>query len=84
LVNFIEQVAESLKIPWQHKIPLTGSTDAGVIHLSGRGVLTGIISVPCRYIHSASSVVDLKDFEHTLALVIEVARRANEIRHLQK
>jgi putative aminopeptidase FrvX len=83
-VHFLEQVAGSLKIPWQHKVPLTGSTDAGAIHLSGRGVLTGIISVPCRYIHSASSVVDLRDFEHTLLLVIEVARRADEIRDLPK
>ena len=79
LVTFIEQIAERSKIPWQHKIPLTGSTDAGAIHLTGKGVMTGIISVPCRYIHSPSSVIDLQDFEHTLSLVIEVVRKAQEI-----
>ncbi len=79
LVAFIEQIAKALKIPWQHKIPLTGSTDAGEIHLSGKGVLTGIISVPCRYIHSPSSVVDLRDLENTFSLVAEVVRRAREI-----
>jgi len=78
-VRLIEQTADMLKIPWQHKVPLTGSTDAGAIHVAGKGVLTGIISVPCRYIHSPSSVVDLKDFEHTVSLVIEVVRRAREI-----
>jgi len=79
-VTFIEQMAEALKIPWQHKIPLTGSTDAGVIHLTGKGVLTGIVSVPCRYIHSPSSVIDLRDFEYTVSLAIEVVRRAREMR----
>jgi len=79
-VTFIEQMAEALKIPWQHKVPLFGSTDAGVIHVTGKGILTGIVSVPCRYIHSPSSVVDLQDFEHTVSLVIEVVRRAREIK----
>jgi len=79
-VRFIEQTASALKIPWQHKVPLSGGTDAGPIHLSRGGVLTGIISVPCRYIHSPSSVVDLRDLEHTVTLVIEVARRATEIK----
>jgi len=79
-VRFIEEAADALKIPWQHKVPLSGGTDAGAIHLSRGGVQTGIISVPCRYIHSPSSVVDLRDLEHTVALVIEVARKAPEIK----
>jgi endoglucanase len=78
-VRFIEEAAKGLKIPWQHKAPLSGGTDAGAIHLSRGGVLAGIISVPCRYIHSPSSVVDLRDLEHAVSLVIEVARRAREI-----
>lgn len=83
-VRFIEQAADALKIPWQHKVPLSGGTDAGPIHLSRGGVLTGIISVPCRYIHSPGSIVDLRDLEHTIALVIEVARRAPEIKGFKK
>ncbi|HUL23525.1 MAG TPA: M42 family metallopeptidase, partial [Thermodesulfobacteriota bacterium] len=67
LVTFTEEVAKTLNIPWQHKLPLFGSTDAGAIHITGKGVLTGIVSVPCRYIHSASSVLDIKDFEHTVS-----------------
>ena len=80
LVAFIEQIAEKSKIPWQHKLPLFGSTDAGEIHVTGKGVLTGIVSVPCRYIHSPSSVIDLRDFEDTVSLVIEVVRNARTIK----
>jgi putative aminopeptidase FrvX len=80
MVSFMEQVAEDSRIPWQHKIPLFGSTDAGPIHLAGKGVMTGIISVPCRYIHSPSGVIELQDFQHTVSLATEVVRRARQIK----
>jgi len=83
-VTFMEEVGNTLEIPWQYKVPLFGSTDAGAIHLTGKGVLTGIVSVPCRYIHSPSSLLDLQDFEHTVSLVIELIRRVREIGKLAK
>ena len=76
LARFIRQTAEDLKIPWQVKTPSYGATDAGAIHLSGPGVLTGVISIPCRYIHSPNIVMNLDDFAHTAALVTEVSRRS--------
>jgi endoglucanase len=48
--------------------------------MAGKGVLTGIVSVPCRYIHSPSSVLDLQDFEHTVLLVNELICRVREIK----
>ncbi len=80
LVTFIEEVAKRLEITWQHKVPLFGSTDAGAIHLAGRGVLTGVVSIPCRYIHSPSSVFDLQDFENTVLLVTELVSRIREVK----
>ena len=80
LVTFMEEAAKKLNIPWQHKVPLFGGTDAGAIHMTGKGVLTGIVSVPCRYIHSPSSVLDLQDFEHTVSFVLELIHRAREIK----
>jgi endoglucanase len=80
LVIFMEGVAKTLSIPWQHKVPLFGSTDAGAIHVTGKGVLTGIVSVPCRYIHSPSSILDLQDFEHTVLFVRELISRVRKIK----
>ena len=80
LVTFMEKVAKELNIPWQHKVPLFGSTDAGAIHVTGKGVLTGIVSVPCRYMHSPSSILDLQDFEHTVLFVRELMCRGREIK----
>jgi len=42
--------------------------------------LRGSVSVPCRYIHSPSSVLDLQDFEHTVSLVRELICRVREIK----
>ena len=68
LVAALEAVAESKAIPYQYKLPTFGGTDAGAIHLSRGGVLAGVISVPCRYIHSPISTLRLCDLERTIQL----------------
>ena len=84
LVRFIEEAADTVKIPWQYRLPLAGGTDAGAIQLSRGGVLAGVISVPCRYIHSPSGILDLRDLKHTITLLLEVLRRAPELRRLKR
>jgi len=63
------KTAEAQGIPAQIKENVSGGNDAGRIHLSGEGVPSAVISVPCRYIHSPSSVMDLNDFKNTIELV---------------
>ena len=53
---------------------MTTETDAGPIALSRTGVPAGVISVPCRYIHSPVSVLNLTDFENTVKLASAVLR----------
>ena len=65
----LEQVAKSEKIPFQYKQPLGGGTDGGPISQSRRGVLTVVVSVPCRYIHSAISLLPLGDIKAAIDLV---------------
>ncbi|MCQ2449121.1 MAG: M42 family peptidase [Clostridia bacterium] len=47
----------------QPKAAVTGGNNSAAIHLSKEGVRTLAISVPCRYIHSATSVADVNDIE---------------------
>lgn len=68
IVAALERVAENAGIPYQHKLPTYGGTDAGAIHLTRGGVLAGVISVPCRYIHSPISTLRLVDLENTIRL----------------
>ena len=44
-------------------------TDAGAIAVSRSGVPTGVVSVPCRYIHAPVAMLDIRDLEATVELV---------------
>jgi putative aminopeptidase FrvX len=61
--------AEIEKIKYQIKKPLYGGTDAGKIHISRRGVPSSVVSVPCRYIHSPTSLLKLQDLYETIRLL---------------
>ena len=62
------EIAKENNIPVQTKTMVAGGNDAGAIHKAGAGVRVLTVNVPCRYIHSGSSVADLHDFENTLKL----------------
>jgi endoglucanase len=50
-------------------------TDADAIHLSRSGIPTGLVSVPCRYMHSPVEMVSLGDIEAAARLIAAFARR---------
>ena len=54
----------------QPKRAVAGGNNSGTIHLSREGVRTIAISVPCRYIHTASSVADVNDIENAYKLAL--------------
>ncbi len=57
------ELAKENNIPCQTKTAVAGGNDAGAIHKSGKGVYTLTVSLPCRYIHSATSVADIRDMD---------------------
>jgi endoglucanase len=78
MVRAMSHIAESEGIPWQYKLPRYGGTDGGAIQRSRGGVLSGTISVPCRYIHTPFSMLRLDDFENAVKLTTAFARRCGE------
>lgn len=73
MVQAMEKLAAENKILVQKDILRAGGTDAGVIITSRIGVITGGISVPCRYIHTPCEMVDLTDVQSCTALVTALA-----------
>ncbi|MHB0856328.1 MAG: M42 family metallopeptidase [Anaerolineae bacterium] len=71
LVRLLTGTAERLGIPYQYKRAVAGGTDGGAIHLAGEGVPTGVVAVPCRYIHAPVSLMSLSDLDHATRLVRE-------------
>jgi endoglucanase len=63
----------------QTKTMIAGGNDAGSIHISGNGVRTIAISVPCRYLHSPSCVIEMTDLESSFKLLKILARRIPEL-----
>lgn len=57
------KLARENGIAVQPKTKPSGGNNAGSVHVSCGGVKTCAVSLPCRYIHSASSVCDARDIE---------------------
>lgn len=69
LYKLARKVADDNNIPAQTKTAIAGGNDAGAIQTSGKGSKVIAISIPSRYIHSASSVVKSEDIENTRKLL---------------
>lgn len=68
IIDRLVEVAEKAGIPYQLKRTVTGGTDAGRIGLTREGIPTVVVSMPCRFIHSPVSVINLSDFENYVKL----------------
>ncbi len=68
--NKLIEAAEKRDIPFQLEgEPRPTGTDARAIQMAGKGVATGLISVPLRYMHTPSEMVDLEDVEQSVRLL---------------
>ena len=67
-------LAEANKIPYQVEADSrpTG-TDARAIQMARGGVATGVLSIPLRYMHTPSELVDLEDIENGVKLLVAFA-----------
>jgi len=67
--------AKKAGIPYQLEAdPRPTGTDARAIQMGRGGVATGLVSIPLRYMHTPSEVVDLEDVERCVQLLVEFAR----------
>ena len=62
-------IAKEHNVPCQVKRATSGATDAAVIQTMGAGVKVMGVSMPGRYIHSASSTLKLSDIDATTQLL---------------
>jgi putative aminopeptidase FrvX len=77
LKEFVIQVAEEAKIPYQ-LTAVKGGTDAGRLHLYKTGRPSIVIGVPTRHIHSHVSIAHLDDLANAVKLIVELVKRLDE------
>ncbi|MCX7668644.1 MAG: M20/M25/M40 family metallo-hydrolase, partial [Anaerolineae bacterium] len=75
MVKLLQDAAAAEGIAIQYKEPALGGTDSGAIHLTRAGVPAITVAVPCRYIHSPASILNLNDLTNTVKLVAAALRR---------
>ncbi len=69
------ECAEKLGIPYQIEAdPRPTGTDGRELQMGSGGIATGVVSIPLRYMHTASEVVDLQDIERVVQLLEAFAR----------
>ena len=85
LWELMERVAEEAGIPHQRQgIPSRSGTDAWALQVVRGGTITGLISVPNRYMHTPNEVISLSDLENVARLMAETLRAlpGSDLRHI--
>lgn len=76
--DLLVAAAEAEKIPYAlQAAPRFTATDADAIFTAARGVATGLVSVPNRYMHSPNEMVALDDLDRAAELLAAFARRVD-------
>jgi len=70
IVEWMGRTAEKRRIPYQREVLEGGSTDARAIQMTRSGVLAGCLSIPCRYVHTPSEMVDFEDVQNSVKLMV--------------
>lgn len=79
VVEWMCRSAEKAGIPYQREVLEGGSTDARAIQLTRGGVPAGCLSIPCRYVHSPSEMVDHDDVQNSVRLLLNLLSKPVEL-----
>jgi tetrahedral aminopeptidase len=74
VVDWMVRMAQKAGLPFQLEVLEGGSTDARAMQLTRAGVPAGCLSIPCRYIHSPSEMVDYNDVQNAVKLLVELLK----------
>ena len=70
VVKMLKETARNRNIPYQLEVITWGCTDAAKAQWSKGGIPTGTVSLPMKYLHSPSEVLDLKDMQECIDLIV--------------
>jgi len=71
LCRYLKELCEDKGIKTQYEVAAGGGTDGAMIQAAGEGVRATTISIPTRYGHTASEMVDMGDVNACIALLQE-------------
>jgi tetrahedral aminopeptidase len=79
VVDWMVRTAGQAGLPYQLEVLEGGTTDARAMQVSRAGVPAGCLSIPCRYVHSPSEMVDYNDVQNAVKLLVELLKNKFEL-----
>ncbi len=79
VVNWMVNEAKAQGLPYQMEVLEAGGTDGAAIQRTRAGVPAGCLSIPCRYIHSPSEMVDVDDLQQCVSLLTGLLSKGIEL-----
>lgn len=73
--DLLIETAQRNKIKYQIDVVDGGMTDGATIYMNREGVLTGVLAIPTRYVHSPNGVFSAADVKATIDLAVKVIER---------
>lgn len=77
--RWLVRTAEANEIPYQLEILELGGTDASAVQTSRAGVRAGAVSIPSRYVHQPSQMIDYDDVQNCVRLLVNALSEAVEV-----
>ncbi len=68
--KWLTETAKGLKMDLQYEVMRRGATDSSITSTSREGKPSGAVCVPVRYVHTPVEVVDIRDMEATVRLIV--------------
>ncbi len=79
VVRWMVEEAKAQGLPYQMEVLEAGGTDGAAIQRTRAGVPAGCLSIPCRYIHSPSEMVDWDDLQQCVSLLTGMLTKEIEL-----
>lgn len=80
LFDLLVKTAKAEKVPVQISAEPGGTgTDANALQLNRAGVVTGLVSIPLRYMHSPCELISLKDLEQCAKLLAKTIEKVTPL-----
>ena len=73
--DLLAQRAQEAKITAQLEVLEAGTTDATAMQIARGGLPAGCVSIPTRYIHTPSEMVDYRDVQACVSLLVETLQK---------
>jgi tetrahedral aminopeptidase len=72
LMQAVDHAATKIGLSMQRAVLKRGATDGSMIQIARDGIPTANLGIPCRYIHSPVEMVDARDVEKTVSLMLQL------------